>query len=88
MGSKHTQTRQLQKERYEELLANQEETSRQLINYIGLQWDDRCLDFHKNERVVHTFSSMQVRQPIYTHAINRWKHYEEHLTTLLKILPQ
>ena len=73
--------------RYEELLANQEETSRQLIDYIGLQWDDRCLDFHKNERVVHTFSSMQVRQPIYTHAVNRWKHYEEHLTTLLEILP-
>jgi len=73
---------------YEELVMNQEKVSRQLIEYIGLEWDDRCLDFHKTERAVNTFSSMQVRQPIYTHSINRWKHYEKHLAPLIAILPR
>ncbi len=71
---------------YEELVTNQEKISRQLIEYIGLEWDDRCLDFHKNKRAVRTSSSVQVRRPIYTHSINRWKHYEEHLAPLIAIL--
>ncbi len=71
---------------YEELVMNQEKISRQLIEYIGLEWDDRCLDFHKNKRAVRTSSSVRVRQPIYTHSINRWKHYEEHLAPLIAIL--
>jgi len=73
---------------YEELVMNQEKISRQLIEYIRLEWDDRCLDFHKNKRAVNTFSSMQVRQPIYTHSMNRWKHYEKQLAPLIAILPR
>ncbi len=71
---------------YEELVMNQEKISRQLIEHIGLEWDDRCLDFHLNKRAVRTTSSVQVRQPIYTRSIDRWKHYQEHLTPLLAIL--
>ena len=73
--------------RYEELVSEQEAVSRQLIDHIGLPWDERCLDFHKHERAVHTFSSQQVRQRIYSSAVSRWKHYEKHLATLIEMLP-
>ncbi len=71
---------------YEELVTNQETVSRQLIAYLGLEWDEKCLDFHKNKRAVRTISNLQVRQPIYRNSINRWKQYEEHLDPLIAIL--
>lgn len=73
--------------RYEELVLNQEKVSRQLVEYLGLEWDKRCLEFHRNSRAVHNFSSMQVRQPIYAGSINRWKQYEKQLAPLMEILP-
>ena len=71
---------------YEELVMDQETVSRQLLEYLGLEWDDRCLDFHRNKRAVNSFSSMQVRQPVYASSIDRWKHYEKHLGPLIAIL--
>lgn len=71
---------------YENLVANQEKVSRELIRFLDLSWNDRCLDFHANSRSVNTFSSLQVRQPIYSHAVSRWKNYERHLGPLLSIL--
>lgn len=71
---------------YEELVMNQEAVSRQLIEYLGLEWDERCLDFHESERAVNTFSSQQVRKRIYTQSVNRWKHYEHQLAPLAAIL--
>ena len=72
--------------RYEELLLNQEEISRQLIDYLDLDWDDICLEFYNNNRAVHNFSSAQVRQPVYTHSVNRWKHYDKQLLPLVETL--
>lgn len=72
--------------RYEELVMNQENMSRQLIDYIGLEWDEACLNFHKNKRAVKTASNLQVRQPIYTKSVERWKRYEEHLEPLKAVL--
>jgi tetratricopeptide (TPR) repeat protein len=72
--------------RYEELVMNQERISRQMVEYLGLEWDDGCLEFHKNKRAVHNFSSMQVRQPIYARSIDRWKHYERQLGPLIEQL--
>jgi tetratricopeptide (TPR) repeat protein len=71
---------------YEELIKNQEETSRTLIEHINLQWEDACIDFHLNTRAVRTASSVQVRQPLYEKSINRWKHYESQLAPLIDIL--
>ena len=67
---------------YEELVANQEAVSRDLIRYCGLEWDERCLDFHKTRRVVRTASAVQVRKPISADAIGRWKNYRNHLAPL------
>ena len=64
---------------YEVLVMDQERVSKQLIDYIGLEWDARCLDFYNNERDVRTASNIQVRQPIYKNSMDRWKHYEKHL---------
>ena len=72
--------------RYEELLLNQKEISRQLIDYLDLDWDDNCLEFYNNDRAVHNFSSAQVRQPVYTHSVNRWKHYDKQLLPLVETL--
>ena len=41
------------------------ETTQNILNTIGLDWDDGCLSFHNTERVVQTASEWQVRQPIY-----------------------
>jgi hypothetical protein len=73
---------------YEELVADQEAVSKRLIDHLGLQWDEKCLDFHNNERNVMTPSNVQVRQPIYTNSINRWQRYEKHLQPLIKVLQE
>jgi len=67
---------------YEELLNDQEKESQRLIEYIGLPWDKQCLSFHKTKRPVMTASNWQVRQPIYTSSLNRWKNYESYLESL------
>ena len=73
---------------YEELVMDQERVSRQLIDYVGLEWDEKCVDFHKNERNVMSPSNLQVRQPMYENSINRWKPYEKHLHPLIELLQQ
>ncbi len=72
--------------RYEDVVADLEGEARRLISYCGLPWDDRCLSFHKTDRPIRTASATQVRQPIYTTAVGRWRAYEEHLGPLLSAL--
>jgi tetratricopeptide (TPR) repeat protein len=71
---------------YEDLVQDTEGESRRLIEYCGLEWNDACLDFHKNDRSVRTASVTQVRQPIYRSSMERWRRYEQHLGPLLEIL--
>ena len=71
---------------YEELVNYQEKVITQLVDYLGLEWDESCLDFHLNERAVKTASNVQVRQPMYKNSVNRWKKYEKHLEPLVKVL--
>ena len=71
---------------YEELVTDQEPVSRQLIEHVGLEWDDACLDFHENKRAVKTASNLQVRKPIYKDSINRWRRYEKQLAPLVAML--
>lgn len=68
---------------YEDIVADMEGQARRLIDYVGLQWDAACLDFHKNERSIRTASVTQVRQPIYKTSVERWRHYEAYLGPLL-----
>jgi len=71
---------------YEEMVADQEGTTRRLLDFVGLDWNPACLNFHKTERLVRTASVAQVRQPIYKQSVARWKHYETALRPFLERL--
>jgi hypothetical protein len=71
---------------YEWIVREQEAASRALIDRCGLEWNNRCLDFHKTERTVQTASYMQVRRPIYDDSIARWRNYDRHLGKLYHAL--
>lgn len=73
---------------YEDIVADMESSARRLIDYCGLEWNDACLSFYKTERNVRTASVTQVRQPIYTSSVERWRHYEKHLGPLLAALAE
>ncbi|MFQ5470195.1 MAG: sulfotransferase [Gammaproteobacteria bacterium] len=68
---------------YEALIADQESKSRELVQFCGLEWDAQCLKFFENKRYVNTLSYDQVRKPIYTNSIERWRRYEPHLKELI-----
>lgn len=68
--------------RYEDVVENLDRSSRNMIEFLGLEWDSSCLDFHRTARVVQTPSRWQVRQPIYNSSIGRWRRYERHLQPL------
>ncbi|MCA9307183.1 MAG: sulfotransferase [Phycisphaerales bacterium] len=69
---------------YEELVGDLEGKSREMLEAIGLPWNDACLRFWESERVVFTASNEQVRQPIYKSSLNRWRRYEKHLGPLIE----
>lgn len=68
---------------YEDLVENNEESVRKLLQFCELDWDDGVLEFYKTKRNIQTASVVQVRQPLYKSAIRRWKHYEKHLKPLI-----
>jgi len=72
--------------RYEDMVADTEGQARRLLDYLGLPWDERCLDFHQNKRIVKTASIAQVRKPVYRSSVARWKHFEVQLGSLLDIV--
>lgn len=71
---------------YEALVADLEGQSRRIIDFLGLDWEPRCLDFHRTERTVNTASGWQVRQPLYGRSVARWRHYERHLGPFMQTL--
>ena len=71
---------------YEQMVANHEALSKQLLDYIGLPWDPKCLDFYENNRLVKTASLTQVRKPIYKTSVQRWQHFANELEPLLQIV--
>ncbi len=72
--------------KYEDLVENQEATARDLLDFVGLEWDPRVLEFYKTERSVKTASVWQVRQPIYKSSKERWRSYEKHLGPLIDVI--
>ncbi|MGH7211084.1 MAG: sulfotransferase, partial [Acetobacteraceae bacterium] len=72
--------------RYEAMVAAFEEQSRRLVDFLGLEWEPGCLEFHRTARVVTTASAWQVRQALYPDSVGRWQRYEAHLAPLLEVL--
>jgi Tfp pilus assembly protein PilF len=65
--------------RYEETVADLPGTARRIVEWCGLNWEPACLDFHEAVRPIRTASAIQVRKPIYTGSVGRWRHYEREL---------
>ena len=68
---------------YENLTADQEAETRKLLEYCGLDWQDRVLDFHKTKRSVKTASLTQVRQKMYRSSVRKWQAYAGQLAPLI-----
>lgn len=71
---------------YEDLIGDTETQIRKLLDHCDLDWEDACLSFYDTQRGVRTPSRWQVRQPIYTGSVQRWRNYESHLQPLKEIL--
>ena len=69
--------------RYADVVRDQEGQTRRMLDFLGLDFDPRCLRFWETERAINTASSEQVRRPIYTGGLNFWRHYEAHLDELV-----
>ena len=71
---------------YEGLVTEPERTAREVVAFCGLEWDDACLDHTGATTTVQTASRWQVRQPVYTSSVERWRRYEAHLGPLRDLL--
>jgi len=71
---------------YEDIVTDFERAVRSLLDFCGLPFEQACLDFHENAGPVATASAAQVRQPLYTSALARWKRYRPALDPAIDIL--
>jgi hypothetical protein len=74
--------------RYEDTVLQLEQEARRAIEFLGLPWESEVLKYRDrlNEKVVGSPTYEAVRQPLYKHAMGRWRNYEEHLAPVLPIL--
>lgn len=71
---------------YEQMVEDQENQTRRLLEHCGLPWEDQCLRFYETHRAVVTPSSQQVRQPIYSGSVDSWRRFEKNLGPLIEVL--
>jgi tetratricopeptide (TPR) repeat protein len=71
---------------YEEVVSDVETSVRRLVDHCGLPWQAQCLEFHQTQRIVRTASHLQVRQPLYSRSVGRWRNYESFLEPLKRAL--
>lgn len=71
---------------YESIVTHQEAETRRLLDYCGLEFQAGCLEFHRNEAPVATASAAQVRKPLYSSAVHRWRRHEKRLAPLAQML--
>jgi Tfp pilus assembly protein PilF len=71
---------------YEVTVTDLENQVRRILAHCDLPFEESCVRFHETKRAVNTASSEQVRQPIYTGALGKWRRYERHLGVLQKQL--
>ena len=73
---------------YEQTVGGLEPNARELIEYLGLPWEDACLRFHEQKKAVSTASAVQVREPVHTRSVGRWRKYEKQLQPMLATLSE
>jgi hypothetical protein len=67
---------------YEDIVRDQSAASRRLIDFVELSWDDEVLRFHESQAPSATASAVQVRRPIYSSSVGKWRHHAERLAPL------
>ncbi|MEZ6243134.1 MAG: sulfotransferase [Phycisphaerales bacterium] len=72
--------------RFETLVSEPEAMVREVSDFLGIEYDPACLSFHESRRHVNTASAAQVRRPLNTHGVGRWRNYETHLAPVLEEL--
>ena len=65
--------------KYEDLINNNENKIREIVNYCDLNWEKSCLSFHKNKAPIKTMSTAQARRPIYKSSLNIFEKYKKYL---------
>jgi len=70
---------------YEGLVADPEAWSRRMLEFLGLPWDPRCLDFRETPRTITSSSKWQVRQPLHRGSMGRWRNYRSSLGPLVSL---
>ena len=73
---------------YEALVSDQEGTTRELLDRIGVEFESACLDFEKNRAASNTASTVQIREKIHSRSVGRWRHFETHLQPLIDQLQE
>jgi predicted Zn-dependent protease len=73
---------QILRVQYEDVVADLETQVRRILDYCNLPFEENCLEFYRTDRAIRTPSSEQVRQPIYTGALDLWRNYDAHLDAL------
>ena len=73
---------------YEDTARDLEPNAHALIDFLELPWEDACLEFHKQDAAVTTASAVQVRQPVHTRSIGRWRRYENQLGLMRQTLQE
>ena len=71
---------------YENLVENIANETKKILNHCNLNFEENCINFHKNKRTVLTASDVQVRKKINSSSINKWKKYDKNLSILQRIL--
>ncbi|MCG8465441.1 MAG: sulfotransferase [Xanthomonadales bacterium] len=72
--------------RYEAVVQDTATEVRRILEYLGLDYEENCLNFYNNKRSVRTASSEQVRKPVYQSGLDYWRHYEPYLNTMKQAL--
>jgi hypothetical protein len=72
--------------RYEDIVADQEQSIRAMLTFVGEKFNKACVTFHENRRYARTASYAQVAEPLYDRSVGRWKHYRKYLEPVIGIL--
>lgn len=73
---------------YEVLTQNPEVEVRKILDFLNLPWEEECLRFNERQSTVKTLSRLEVRNPINTGSIDRWRNYEKHLSPIITVFKQ
>ena len=72
--------------RYEDIVDDQAQSVRRMLEFIGEPFDPACVSFHENQRYARTASYAQVTEPLYDRSRYRYRHYRKHLQPAIDIL--